>query len=180
MWSEKLAIWTAWGWNIWFILGIITILTGHTQGREYAEFIWPLDIVLLILWISNIFNQIGDRWLACFSEFDPSDDIDDHGQQLVYIGPGWGRVMVCVDILAQRDYASTYARVNFTCGWRLDGCRWRRVGPIGTPTVSVYCDECRCGLNVLGIFKTILPIVQSSGVPGPRQLDETRPVETLT
>ena len=56
MWSEKLAIWTAWGWNIWFVLGIITILTGHTQGREYAEFIWPLDIALLILWISNIFN----------------------------------------------------------------------------------------------------------------------------
>jgi cbb3-type cytochrome c oxidase subunit I len=56
IWSEKLAILTAWGWNIWFLLGIITIMAGMTQGREYAEFIWPLDIVLIILWFSNIFN----------------------------------------------------------------------------------------------------------------------------
>ena len=43
IWSEKLAIWTAWGWNLWFILGILSIAMGRTQGREYAEFIWPLD-----------------------------------------------------------------------------------------------------------------------------------------
>jgi len=56
IWSENLATWTAWGWNLWFILGIVSILAGRTQGREYAEFIWPLDIFLLILWLSNIFN----------------------------------------------------------------------------------------------------------------------------
>src|SRR4030067_512123 len=56
IWSENLATWTAWGWNLWFILGIVSILAGRTQGREYAEFIWPLDIFLLVLWLSNIFN----------------------------------------------------------------------------------------------------------------------------
>jgi cbb3-type cytochrome c oxidase subunit I len=56
MWSEKLAIWTAWGWNLWFLLGIVSILLGMTQGREYAEFIWPLDILLIVLWGSNICN----------------------------------------------------------------------------------------------------------------------------
>lgn len=58
VWSERLAIWTAWGWNLWFLLGIITIMAGRTQGREYAEFIWPLDVILVILWASNIFNII--------------------------------------------------------------------------------------------------------------------------
>jgi len=58
IWNEKLAIWTCWGWNLWFILGIITIAMGMTQGREYAEFIWPLDIMLILLWTSNIVNII--------------------------------------------------------------------------------------------------------------------------
>ncbi|MCA9986156.1 MAG: cbb3-type cytochrome c oxidase subunit I [Anaerolineales bacterium] len=58
IWNEKLAIWTCWGWNLWFLLGIITIAMGLTQGREYAEFIWPLDILLILLWTSNIVNII--------------------------------------------------------------------------------------------------------------------------
>ncbi|MEZ4557017.1 MAG: cbb3-type cytochrome c oxidase subunit I [Caldilineaceae bacterium] len=58
IWSERLAIWTAWGWNLWFLLGIFTIVIGRTQGREYAEFIWPLDIFLVILWTSNVINII--------------------------------------------------------------------------------------------------------------------------
>lgn len=58
LWNEQLAVWTAWGWNLWFVLGIVTIATGHTQGREYAEFIWPLDVFLVILWVSNIVNII--------------------------------------------------------------------------------------------------------------------------
>ena len=58
MWSERLATWTAWGWNIWFLLGIATIMAGLTQGREYAEFIWPLDVFLVILWFSNVFNVL--------------------------------------------------------------------------------------------------------------------------
>ncbi len=58
MWSERLAVWTAWGWNVWFVLGIISIMSGMTQGREYAEFIWPLDVMLLVLWLSNVFNVL--------------------------------------------------------------------------------------------------------------------------
>jgi cytochrome c oxidase cbb3-type subunit 1 len=58
LWSERLAYWTAWGWNLMFLLGIITVANGLTQGREYAEFIWPLDIFLIVLWLSNIFNVL--------------------------------------------------------------------------------------------------------------------------
>ena len=44
MWSERLGVWCAWAWNLMFLLGIIGLLTGHSQGREYGEFIWPIDI----------------------------------------------------------------------------------------------------------------------------------------
>ena len=36
MWSERLGIWCAWAWNLMYLLGIIGLLTGHSQGREYG------------------------------------------------------------------------------------------------------------------------------------------------
>jgi len=59
MWSERLGIICAWAWNLMYLLGIIGLLTGHSQGREYAEFIWPIDIALLIIWIANIVNILA-------------------------------------------------------------------------------------------------------------------------
>src|SRR6266542_6245707 len=59
MWSERLGVWCAWAWNAMFLLGIIGLLTGHSQGREYGELIWPLDIALLVIWCLNIFNIIA-------------------------------------------------------------------------------------------------------------------------
>src|SRR5256714_11328587 len=37
MWSERLGIICAWGWNLMYLLRVIGLLTGHSQGREYAE-----------------------------------------------------------------------------------------------------------------------------------------------
>src|SRR6266576_1119883 len=37
MWSERLGVWTAWAWNLMFLLGVIALLTGHSQGRERRE-----------------------------------------------------------------------------------------------------------------------------------------------
>jgi cytochrome c oxidase cbb3-type subunit I/II len=42
-----------------YLLGIIGLLTGHSQGREYAEFIWPIDIALLVIWCANIVNILA-------------------------------------------------------------------------------------------------------------------------
>ena len=58
MWSEDLGVWTAWGWNLMFTLGVISLAAGYTQGREYWEFIWPLDVFLIIVWLLNVFNII--------------------------------------------------------------------------------------------------------------------------
>src|SRR6266540_2130839 len=59
MWSERLGVICAWAWNLMYLAGIIGLLTGHSQGREYAEFIWPIDIALLIIWSANIVNILG-------------------------------------------------------------------------------------------------------------------------
>ena len=59
MWSERLGIVCAWLWNLMFLLGVIALVTGHSQGREYGEFIWPIDILLLVIWCANIVNILA-------------------------------------------------------------------------------------------------------------------------
>src|SRR5436189_1841335 len=59
MWSERLGIGCAWAWNLMFLLGVIALLTGHSQGQEYGELIWPLDIALLVIWSLNIINILA-------------------------------------------------------------------------------------------------------------------------
>src|SRR6266516_1353026 len=45
MWSERLGIICAWAWNLMYLRGIIGLLTGHSQGREYANVIWnPVNV----------------------------------------------------------------------------------------------------------------------------------------
>src|SRR2546427_12440962 len=56
MWSERLGIVCAWAWNLMYLLGVIGLLTGHSQGREYGEFILPIDIALVVIWWTNILN----------------------------------------------------------------------------------------------------------------------------
>jgi len=56
MWSERLGVWTAIAWNVMFALAIVALATGHNQGKEYGELIWPLDIAVLVIWCANIFN----------------------------------------------------------------------------------------------------------------------------
>lgn len=59
LWKENWSYWSAWVWNLAMVVGIVGILTGHTQGREYAEFIWPVDVVILLVFAVNILNIVG-------------------------------------------------------------------------------------------------------------------------
>ena len=36
--------------------GILTLMAGFSQAREYAEMIWPLDIMIVVLLMLNAFN----------------------------------------------------------------------------------------------------------------------------
>jgi len=59
LYSEKLGNLT---WVLWHIFNIgilVTFPLGYTQAREYAEMIWPLDILFLIMFIMVGINVWG-------------------------------------------------------------------------------------------------------------------------
>ena len=64
LWSEPLGNLTMIMWNIALLVGIVGILSAQTQSREYAEFIWIVDVlvmVALLLTMLNIYMTIGHR-----------------------------------------------------------------------------------------------------------------------
>lgn len=46
--SEKLGLTTVAAWNVVLVSLVITLALGMTQGREYAELIWPIDIAIVV------------------------------------------------------------------------------------------------------------------------------------
>ena len=58
LWSDKLAWFTFWGWNLIIVSAVITLPLGLTQGKEYAELEWPIDIAIAVIWLSYTFNFI--------------------------------------------------------------------------------------------------------------------------
>ena len=60
----KLAAFTVWGWNAVIVLAAITLPLGITQGKEYAELEWPIDLLIAVVWVSYaivFFGTIGTR-----------------------------------------------------------------------------------------------------------------------
>jgi cytochrome c oxidase cbb3-type subunit 1 len=58
LWSNKLAWFTFWGWNLIIVLAVITLPLGITQGKEYAELEWPIDIMIAIVWLAFALNHV--------------------------------------------------------------------------------------------------------------------------
>ena len=56
MWSNKMAWFTFWGWNTIIVLAVVTLPLGITQGKEYAELEWPIDLLIAVVWLSFAFN----------------------------------------------------------------------------------------------------------------------------
>ncbi|MFQ5944134.1 MAG: cbb3-type cytochrome c oxidase subunit I [Anaerolineales bacterium] len=64
LYSERLAHVTWWLWNLMIVGALITLPLGLTQGREYAEMIWPLDLLLvacIVLLAINIWGTVLRR-----------------------------------------------------------------------------------------------------------------------
>jgi len=51
MWSDKLSRIHFWSWQLIIVSAAITIPLGITQGREYAELEWPIDILIAVIWL---------------------------------------------------------------------------------------------------------------------------------
>ena len=52
------------GWQLVIVLAAITLPMGLTQSREYAELIWPIDVLIAVVWVSYavvFFGTIGIR-----------------------------------------------------------------------------------------------------------------------
>jgi cytochrome c oxidase cbb3-type subunit 1 len=60
----KLAMFTFWGWQLVILAAAITLPLGMTQGKEYAELEWPIDLLIAVVWVSYavvFFGTIGIR-----------------------------------------------------------------------------------------------------------------------
>jgi len=40
-----------WGWQLIIVSAALTLPLGLTQGKEYAELIWPIDIAIALVWV---------------------------------------------------------------------------------------------------------------------------------
>ena len=48
-----------WGWQLVIVLAALTLLSGFTTGKEYAELEWPVDILIALFWVAFGVNMIG-------------------------------------------------------------------------------------------------------------------------
>ena len=64
LFMPALAKFTFWGWQAVIVLAVITLPLGYTQSREYAELIWPVDVLVAVVWVAYavvFFGTIGIR-----------------------------------------------------------------------------------------------------------------------
>src|SRR4249920_1345950 len=52
LFAPKLAAFVFWGWQVVIVAAAISLPMGMTQGKEYAELEWPIDILIAIVWIA--------------------------------------------------------------------------------------------------------------------------------
>jgi len=77
LYSEKLGFITVLAWNVTLVFAVVSLALGYSQGREYAEMIWPVDILVVLafsLVFVNFIMTIARRkepilyvsvWYAC-------------------------------------------------------------------------------------------------------------------
>ncbi len=52
LFSDKLAAFTFWGWQLVIVAAAISLPLGYTQSKEYAELEWPIDILIALVWVA--------------------------------------------------------------------------------------------------------------------------------
>ena len=64
LFAPGLAMFTFWAWNLVIVAAVITLPMGLTQGKEYAELEWPIDLLIAVTWVSYaivFFGTVGTR-----------------------------------------------------------------------------------------------------------------------
>jgi cytochrome c oxidase cbb3-type subunit I len=52
LFSNGLAAFTFWGWQVVIVLAAITLPLGITSSKEYAELEWPIDVLIAFVWVA--------------------------------------------------------------------------------------------------------------------------------
>ena len=50
MYSDTLSKLHFWGWQLIIVGAAVTLPLGYTQGKEYAELVWPIDLAIAVVW----------------------------------------------------------------------------------------------------------------------------------
>ncbi len=64
LFCPTLAAFTFWGWQLVILSAAISLPLGYTQGKEYAELEWPIDLLIAVVWVSYaivFFGTIAKR-----------------------------------------------------------------------------------------------------------------------
>ena len=64
LFAPKLALFTFVGWQVVILAAAVSLPLGYTQGKEYAELEWPIDLLIAVVWVSYavvFFGTIGIR-----------------------------------------------------------------------------------------------------------------------
>jgi cbb3-type cytochrome c oxidase subunit I len=77
LFSQKIGLVSVIIWNVAVVAAVVSLATGHSQGREYAELIWPVDMLVIVgfaLVVLNLLMTVNQRkepvlyvsvWYAC-------------------------------------------------------------------------------------------------------------------
>jgi cytochrome c oxidase cbb3-type subunit I len=59
LFSDGLASFTFWGWQIVIVLAAVSLPLGWTSGKEYAELEWPIDLLIAVVWVAYAIVFLG-------------------------------------------------------------------------------------------------------------------------
>ncbi|MDP2029113.1 MAG: cytochrome-c oxidase, cbb3-type subunit I [Thiobacillus sp.] len=57
--SDGMASFTFWGWQTIIVTAALSYVMGHSQGREYAEMEWPIDLLIEVVWVTYLILYVG-------------------------------------------------------------------------------------------------------------------------
>ena len=65
MWSDLFSRLHFWSWQLIIVAAALTLPLGMTQGKEYAELEWPIDLAIAVVWLvifgTNFFMTLKNR-----------------------------------------------------------------------------------------------------------------------
>ncbi|MFA9230447.1 MAG: cytochrome-c oxidase, cbb3-type subunit I, partial [Microgenomates group bacterium] len=62
LWGGNLGWFVFWGWQLMIVLAATSYVLGGSQGKEYAETVWYIDIWIAVVWVAFLLVFMGTLW----------------------------------------------------------------------------------------------------------------------